>query len=595
MNIPKYRKDTMRVLLSLCFLALASTAFAATKYVPSNDSEPLIRRDLLPLDVDAIREVAKNLAILADGPLPKPASQVRNRAQALTLSQRLSPAEPRARAVQNAFLNGEDRPRPDGKEIKAAKRSLVSTTAYLVKLPNDSEGYHLGQLILDVLHQVNVNDPVLGLRDAANASQRWAGVVAKVSDFEVRSQPNTPVKPVPEPPVQSNSKYAVTALLTEIPMFTAGLEEGAKASCGLITTSLVITTTEPTTKKDPDTGKEYTTKSDALRFQPEPTFNITPLHGALKTFFSQNLEPLPAGYTLNVNTNKRRYLSKNRENIAAPLAMMLDAAVTGRPLRRNTILFGRLRADGSLERPVSAWELLLRLEELRLAPGTRLIVGSGLMEEMTAFLVVEKASFFTKYEVIEVSSFNDARELFYADGKPDPGLTSSMAGYAEVRDKALQANNLGTFLSLSSVEQRLIKARDLWPKHLSNSLLAEQAIRRPAYFTRFMFAQELDRRLEELSQFEYVIDKTPERAIKDAYKKTRETLDPMKRRLQRAEEAVFDDAIILVKELLAVGRGSSTILDNKEFIRKRDMMRFQKKLADFRTKLRQIYQPEEKK
>ena len=71
----------MRIFLSVFLIALASLATAATKYVPANDSQPLIRRDLLPLDVAAIRELAQNLAILADGPLPKSAGQLRHRAQ----------------------------------------------------------------------------------------------------------------------------------------------------------------------------------------------------------------------------------------------------------------------------------------------------------------------------------------------------------------------------------------------------------------------------------------------------------------------------------------------------------------------------------
>jgi len=584
----------MRIFLSVFLIALASLATAATKYVPANDSQPLIRRDLLPLDVAAIRELAQNLAILADGPLPKSAGQLRHRAQTLTLSQRLSPAQPRTRAIQSAFLNGEERPKPAGSEVNPAKHDLLLTASWLAKLPTDSEGYRLGQLLLDILQQTSGSDPALKLRDSAGASKRWEGVVAKVSDFEVLNQAVILVNPKDAGPSNGNeAKYAVTSLLSEIPMFTMGLEEGDKPSPGLITTSLIITTTEANTTTDPNTGEKTTAKIDALRFQPEPSSSIPPLHQALRAFFSANLTPLPQGYNLNINTNKRRYLAKNRENIAAPIAMMLDAAVTSRPLRRNTILFARLRADGSLDKPTHAWELLLRLEELKLAPSTRLIVGSGMMEEMIALLVLGKASFFTKYEVIEAPTFKAARELYFADSKPGSKLASAMAGYEEVRQKALQAKKLGTFLSLSSVEGRLVKARDFWPKHLSATLLAEQAIRRPAYFTRFMFAQELDRRLEELSKFQYQIDKTPPRAIKGTYKKTRETLAPLKRHLQRAEEVIFEDAIILVKEINSVGRRASIILDNEEEIRKRDLQAFQGKLSAFRKKLRQIYAPEE--
>jgi hypothetical protein len=101
-----------------------------------------------------------------------------------------------------------------------------------------------------------------------------------------------------------------------------------------------------------------------------------------------------------------------------------------------------------LKNPHYAWELLQRLEELSLPTGTRLIVGKGLIEEMTGMLVLDKASFFTKYEVLEASNFELARELFYEDGKSPKDLQTATKSYLEVRDKAMQVTNLGTFLSL---------------------------------------------------------------------------------------------------------------------------------------------------
>lgn len=578
----------MRFLPAFLFLALTSFAGAVTKFVPANDSQPLIRRDLLPLDVDAIRELADHLTVLADGPLPRSARLVRNRAQTITLSQRLSPAQPRARAIIAALTSDEDRPKPEGKEVKSAKRDVLAAASWLAKLPADSEGHHLGQLLLDILQPIAGADPVLQLRNSKDAPQRWKGVIAKVTDFELRKKPVTTKEPgIPDAPSLPGAKYAVTALLTEIPMVAQGLEEGDKPTPGLIKTSLVITSGTAVEGESDNTG--------ALRFQPDPGFPTAPLHNALLKFFKSTGQPLPQGYNLNVNTDRRRYLSKNQQNIAAPLAMMLDAALTGRTLRRNTLFFARLRADGTLERPAEAWQLLLDLETLRMPASSRIIVGKGMLEEMTGLLVMEKVAFFTKYEIIEASTFEAARKLFYEDGQPSPDLASAITGYQEVREKAILANSLNTFLSLSAVESRLVKARDLDPQHLSARMLATQAIRRPAYFSRIMFAQELNRRLEEISQFEYQIDKTPQRAIKDAYKKARETVAAMERRLQRSEIAVMNDAIDLLKDLNSVGRDFSTLLDNEEEKRGQDLDAFQRKLKAFREKLRQIYLPTEKK
>ena len=70
-----------RLVFSAALLILASFANAAVRYVPADDSIPLLRRDLIPMDVDAIRDLADYLAILADGPMPKSAVKVRHHAQ----------------------------------------------------------------------------------------------------------------------------------------------------------------------------------------------------------------------------------------------------------------------------------------------------------------------------------------------------------------------------------------------------------------------------------------------------------------------------------------------------------------------------------
>jgi len=164
-----------------------------------------------------------------------------------------------------------------------------------------------------------------------------------------------------------------------------------------------------------------------------------------------------------------------------------------------------------------------------------------------------------------------------------------------VRAKAKQANNLKSFLSLESVEVRLVKARNQSPYHLSAKMLATQAIRRPTSLTRFMFAQDLDRRLEEISNFQYEIDKTPIRSIKDAHKKARAKIKSMEPMLRRSEVEDLENAVDILRQLNSVGRGASTLLDNEEEVREADLAKFQKELLAFRENLREIYQPAEKK
>jgi len=584
-----------RLVFSAALLILASFANAAVRYVPADDSIPLLRRDLIPMDVDAIRDLADYLAILADGPMPKSAVKVRHRAQLLTLSQRLLPGHERARSIETSYLKGGERRPPEAFFVKSARKTIIETADWLGQLPKEADGHLLGQLLLDVLAPIASDHPVLKNHDALNTDKRWSGVIAKLSKFDLQKQlavnQDPKIKPAQN---QTTSNYKVKAILAETLMFSNGIDDGASSKPGLVTTSLIITdapTPDPDDKETPGSADQQ----GALKFQPPTDFNVNPLHASLLSFFRKNAKALPNGYNLNINTNKRQYLTKNRENIAANIAMMLDAAVSGRPLRRNTILFARLQATGNLEKPHYAWELLQRLEELSLPTGTRLIVGKGLIEEMTGMLVLDKASFFTKYEILEVSNFEMARELFYEDGKLPKDLQTATKSYLEVRDKAMQVTNLGTFLSLSAVKDRLIKASQLAPNHISTVMLARQSVRRPAYFSRSLFAQELHRLLEPLAQFKYKIDQTTELAVKDAYKKTRDRITLLEKRLQRRDLEILDDALNLIQDLNSLGRGASAILDNEEETRAQDMIKFQKKLEDFRARLREIFQPVPKK
>ena len=581
----------MRLVFPAAFLILAFLANAAVRYVPANDSAPLLRRDFIPMDVDAIRDLADYLAVLADGPMPKSAIEVRHRAQLLTLSKRLLPGHERAHLIETSYLKGGERRQPEAFFVKSARKGLIETADWLSQLPKESEGQLLGQLLLDVLAPIASDHPVLKNHDALNTEKRWNSVIAEISKFDPQKQlaanQDPKIKPTQK---RTASDYKVKAILAEIPMFSNGINDGSPSKPGLVTTSLIITKApnpDPDDKNAPESGD----RNGTLKFQPPTDFNVNPLQSSLLSFFRKNAKALPNGYNLNINTNKRQYLAKNRENIAANIAMMLDAAVSGRPLRRNTILFARLQATGNLQKPNYAWELIQRLEELSLPIGTRLIVGKGMIEEMTGMLVLDKASFFTKYEVLEASNFEMARKLFYEDGKMPEDLKTASKSYLEVCDKALQVAHLGNFLSLSAVKDRLIKASQLSPNHISAAMLARQSIRRPAYFSHFLFTQELNRLLEPLAQFEYEIDQTSELAVTEVYKKTRDRITPLKKRLQRRDIEILDDALNLIKDLNSVGRGASAILDNEEETRAQDMIKFQKKLESFRAGLREGSQP----
>ena len=582
----------MKLLLLTLLCCVAPAANATLRYLRANELQTLVRRDLLPLDTDFIRDLSNQLAILADGPFPKSASQVRHRAQVITLSLRLLPSQPKAKEIETSYLKGEDRPVPVDSELLESKTAILDTADWLTLLPENTEGHLLGQLLLDIMQPVAIDHPLLARRSVAKAPARWNKVIARVPEYELEDQSTEPN------PSDANrakeKKYLTTGLLTDVPMITSNEEGTSAPSPGLVATSLVLTKAPfLENREDEEAPKERA--PGRLIFQPKASFDLAPLHGALVDFFETHLEPLPLHYNLNICFGsleaKRIYLPQNQENIAASLVMMLDAAVTGRPLRRDTILFARVRASGKLEKPARAWEILHRLEQLQLPGKIRLIVGTGMIEEMNAMLVLNKASFFTRFEVLEAPTFEDARSLYFQDGKMPEGLQAASVGYLEVREKADEANNLAAFLELPSVEKRLVQTSRFSPHHLSARMLATQTVRRPAYFTRHMAAEDLDRRLEKVSRFRFVIDKTREKDVKEAFKAAREALDLFEQYLELGEKDLLNEAVTILKKLNGAGR---LALPDPRFRQQgwqKNVNKFQSLLKDFRAKLRQIYDP----
>lgn len=581
----------MRLAIVLFLLFLPALAEEKLRYLPADEDRPLIRRDLLPLDIDSISELARQLALLAEGPFPDSPDSLQHRAKTLTLSQRLDPGQPRARKMEKAFLERKSRPRPDAQEQKSALLGVLDHVEWLITLPPEAEGHALALMLLDVIRPLAPDHRLLKKASQTKTRDLWNETIAKVSDFQ------EPVAPRPTDPVdlsdRNGRKYAKTGLVTDIPMIFAEEDDGlSRFAAGLVATSLIITKVAPVEKnpnQPQNPNQPPAPASGKLVFKPEPSASVEPLHEFLTQFFATHRETLPTGFNLNINTDRRRYLPENRDNLIAPLTMMLDAAVTGRPLRANTVFLARLRPDGSLEKAAKSWELLVALASQPPPIKTRLVVAPGMMAELTGLLVLDKPSFFTRFEVLEAPTYEKARPLLFQDGRFPKMLQGASEGYEEVCEKADLTNNLRNFLSLSSVESRLEKASLLSPRHLSAKMLATYADRRPVYFSRSLAAREIDRRLQALSRIRFIVDQTTEDEIKQAYRDCRALLDPLERRLTLSDRELLDEAISLVRKINSAGRLASSDPENSQKIWQSDIEAFQDRLQEFRNRLRQIY------
>lgn len=459
----------------------ACISWASPVFVPPDESFPLIDRGQLPMEVRVIEKLAQDYALLADHGAMGNAGKLRLRAQLIALSQRLSPRLDLVREIRLGLIAGDYQGVSTQEERNDAKKRIFRVGEWLLKEPKNSEAYLLGQLTLDVLVQVEPNHPLLAQRDISGLKKRWLGVIAPLEEFEAVTtklpEPRPEVTPEIIPKVLEESPLLLTELTAKTPMILQR-KEGTR-SLGLVPLEL---------KLEYKKGKE-----SALQFKPKFQGKTEPpILAKLSAYFTAQGNPLPSGLEMELTTGINPYSARNEANLLAPLAMMLDSALSGNKLRAKSILFAKLNPDGTLTRPAQSWELLKALQNSPPPPGTRLLVPPSLAEELAGLLVIRAPEILFQYEVIACRTLKEASAYYLVAHQPPNSLVKASKIFKEITDKVPSRNTeIPAFLVFESVKKRLAAAAQTDARHLSAStLLLQASARRPNEYTRRIFAME---------------------------------------------------------------------------------------------------------
>ena len=468
------------------FLWMTVCLSMAANFVSPEESCPLIDRGCLPLGVSAIESLADDYATLADQSSSDDPAQLRRQAQLIALAQRLSPAQETAREIRLGLIAGNYQGLSTPEQRKSARKRIFTVVEWLLDEPKDSEGYLLGQLTLDIAAGIQPNYALLSKHDSKGAAQRWRGVIAPLADFGEKNStipeaipdptPEPPKPdPVPEPP--SGPTFLLTQLQTETPMIV-------ESSKGLKNPTLNPITLSLRTNQDEEAELNFRPR----RVDRKP---LT-LMRELTQFFETRSRPLPEGAELTIDTGSLSYSQRNKDNLLAPLAMMLDSALSGKALAKNVILFAKLTPNGDLARPARSWELIQALRKRRPPPGTVLLVPPSLAEEMSGLLVLKDPGFLFRFEVIACSTLEEASQFYLATNQRPESLVNASAIFREVTQKARpRMRELPTFLVYDSVKKRLATSARADARHISAStLLLQASARRPNEYSRRIFAME---------------------------------------------------------------------------------------------------------
>jgi hypothetical protein len=165
---------------------LLTAEHAAAAFIPPTDNAPF-RRDQLPIDVETMKQLSRQLTILcatldADDPFSQ-----RTAAQFLAVAQSLDPVSRQAQDMLESFGKEDNPVMPSSADIQLAKSRAWRTQSWLGSEEAGKDGKCLAQCLGDVLAKVDPNHPSA----AAFKSEQglWANWVAKQQDFQKKNEP----------------------------------------------------------------------------------------------------------------------------------------------------------------------------------------------------------------------------------------------------------------------------------------------------------------------------------------------------------------------------------------------------------------------
>jgi hypothetical protein len=552
----------MRWLLFLLWSVLPCAG--AVQFVLPDESRPLFRRDLLPIDPDTMRVLADQLTVLAGRPAAAAdPAQARATAQLISIATRLDPAETRARNLGRKLAAEEPRqPSAEG-ALDRARAESWHITDWLLHEEAGPEGQRLGLQLVDALRMVDPAHPAARRHDAAGEAARWEGVVAPLARFRKLDTPppapttTPPAIPPAIPPATAPDSPGVPAvppprvlrnaasLLT--PLYTYDREDTLQL--GMVRVAMSVAAQE---------------ESPGFEVALSPAFE-SPLLESMASSVTASLRThwptLPPQNRAVFSTGEARYASRNATALSGPMSLLLHTSFTGKRLRENIHFIGEVDQEGSLSPPKRSWDFLLAL---RKGDGGMLLVPSAFQQDLRALLVLEDPGFFIKYEVLAVSSLDTALALADADSPP-PGLRDASALFAGVRDAA-QRTPIGQLAVNKIFRDRLGTILERAPYHLSASMLLLQGSpERPTRLDTVTLARNVRHTVDTvkwvaLSELE---DINPDKVEAD-WSRARSRLDPLEKFIARGDTELYEGALKAVATLRTLARAKRRVSDDPE-------------------------------
>ena len=501
------------------------------EFVPPAEGPVPFRRDKLPVDVETMTALSRQLAVMARTAAAEGQS-LRGVAQMTALALALDPENRQARELIDA-LKEDKQPSADGpEEVERARNRSWQALAWLEMPEAGADGQALAACLGDVLVISDPKHPKARDRQASGEQGLWKSWVADESAFrpkEEEREPEMTEKDDEEEPEAGSEvgqkELAISELSAPMPVWHYD-REFKRTKLDLVPVKLRIRT--PDTDDDDDDGKEGESS-------PANQGLVIEVSGeGMTERFLKAMKPVevamaarhgsfPPGKEVKLDLGRIDYsMSRNGMALTGATALLIEGAYTGK-VPAATVL-AVVDENGKLSLPPRFWETLRALSGA--SPGTRIVLPDEAADFLTSLVVMDDAAFFMKNEVLLAGTVDELCDL--ASPTPKENIAEGFKRFEEVR-KVGQGKALGTFVAHPATQQRLREVAGALPVHASARMLALQGSgSRPRFLQRPILAREIRTALGPL---DYIATTHPEdievEDLEAAHKASRELLDGM--------------------------------------------------------------------
>ncbi len=562
--------------MAACVFLLATHVHGA--FIAPTDNVPF-RRDQLPLDVDTMKQLAQHLSLLSSLLDTKEPSSQHTAAQFLALAQALDPIGRPAQDLLERFQKEENPAPPLPADIQLAKSRAWRVQSWLGSDQAGEDGNILGRCLGEVLAKIDPENPSSAAFKSEQA--RWAGWVAKQSEFHKKPQPNVagdhsladgndPEQMQEEgKSLSDKASFSLKSAVVSTPLM---IHREATKSFELRLTPVTMTNvvhqdqssdqekSDDQEKHDDQllSGFRYDLKDvDAERIRPV----LTTINKNTLPWLEKTHGELPRGGVVVLSTPHQDSYSikKNDLNLSAASVVLAHAALSGQ--EPTGIVIGVVQSDGKLKLPKNGWQMIRSLSEVR---PSRIVLPRSAVELLPSLLAMDELTYFMKHDIFLADNIDEL--VAFSKKTPDAGLAAALNQFAVIREKATPS--LGPFVTNPAVRARLETIATTMPQYASVQYLLMQARgKRPSQLSDAVVAHEVRLALAPLTRIAEIYEQEDGKnfvtsaAVQEAHAASRAALDPIDRIVPSTSRDLYGQAVDLSNTARTLARAIKKVAE----------------------------------